>query len=190
MESDQYMLAELMNQKIEKYWMILDGATTIAIILDLQNKITLFELGEPITKVINTLKEKYSLYYSKVSQPQTSIPNENNNTSGRKYFYQLKKWRLGEATEAAQAEISPSNNPDFAVIERYLALLCDENVEVLLWWQAHSIKFLVLSLMARDYLVIQFTSVAYEQAFSIAGNTITKTQNQKLQGRHYVLKVG
>ncbi|GES80391.1 hypothetical protein GLOIN_2v1787415 [Rhizophagus clarus] len=77
--------------QIDEYWMILDGATMIATILNLQNKITLFELSEPTTKAINILKEKYSLYYSKVLQSQTSIPNENNNTSEREYFYQLKK---------------------------------------------------------------------------------------------------
>jgi len=34
MESDQYMLADSINQKIEEYWAILDDATTIATILD------------------------------------------------------------------------------------------------------------------------------------------------------------
>ena len=32
--------------------------------------------------------------------------------------------------------------------------------------------------MARDYLCIQATSVACEQLFSVAANTITKTQNR------------
>ena len=32
--------------------------------------------------------------------------------------------------------------------------------------------------MSRDYLSIQATSVACEQAFSVAGNTITKTRNR------------
>lgn len=34
--------------------------------------------------------------------------------------------------------------------------------------------------MARDYLTVQATSVASEQAFSIARNTITKTRNRLL----------
>jgi hypothetical protein len=48
----------------------------------------------------------------------------------------------------------------------------------LLWWQAHQQEFPKLSLMARDYLCIQATSVAYEQLFSVAANTITKTRNR------------
>ena len=46
--------------------------------------------------------------------------------------------------------------------------------------QAHACEFPVLSSMARDYLMIQATSVASERAFSIAGNTITKTRNRLL----------
>ena len=162
------MLADSINQKLDEYWKILDDTTTIATILDLRNKITLFELGEPTTKAIDTLKEQFFLYYIQEPRSQTSIPKENN-TSGREYFHQLKKQRLGETTETLQ-ETSPSNNPDFAEIERYLALPCDENVEVLLWWQAHSVEFPVLLLMARDYLAIQSTSVACEQGKFITYN--------------------
>ena len=52
---DQYMLANSINQKIENYWEILDDAITITLILDLWNKVSLFELGKLITKAINVL---------------------------------------------------------------------------------------------------------------------------------------
>ncbi|GBC30203.2 zinc finger BED domain-containing protein 1-like [Rhizophagus irregularis DAOM 181602=DAOM 197198] len=100
-------------------------------------------------------------------QSQAFLPS----TSSREYFRQLKKCHIGVTAETT---LPPSPSPNFAEIERYLALPCDENVEALLWWQAHSTEFPVLSLMAKDYLAIQSTSVACEQAFSVAGNTITK----------------
>lgn len=160
-EGGQYILADSINQKLGEYWKILDDTTTIATILDPRNKITLFELGEPVTKAVNTFKETFSLYYSKEPRSQSSVP-KGNKEPGREYFRQLKKRRLGE-TETLQTSTSPSNNPDFEEVERYLASPCDENVEVLLWWQAHSTEFPVLSIMARDYLAIQSTSVACEQ---------------------------
>ena len=177
-EFDQYMLASSINQKIEDYWMILDNATTISSILDPRSKISLFKPGEPTTKAINTLRSQFSFYNSQKPQSQTSLPKENT-TSSREYFRQLKKRRLGVIEETTQISASrPSPSADFTEIERYLALPCDENVEALLWWQAHSSEFPVLSIMARDYLAIQSTSVACEQAFSVAGNTITKTRNR------------
>lgn len=66
----------------------------------------------------------------------------------------------------------------------------DEETEPLLWWQAHSNGFPILSKIAQDYLTIQATSVASEQAFLIAGNTITKTHYQRQRGQVYVLKTG
>ena len=63
-------------------------------------------------------------------------------------------------------------------MDRYIALPCDENVIPLIWWQGHQKEFPVLSCIARDYLSIQATSVACEQAFSVAANTITKTRNR------------
>ncbi|GBC02424.1 hypothetical protein RclHR1_04610010 [Rhizophagus clarus] len=80
-------------------------------------------------------------------QSQASLPS----TSSREYFRQLKKCHIGVIAETT---LPPSPSPDFAEIERYLALPCDENVEALLWWQAHSTEFPVLSLMAKDYLTI------------------------------------
>lgn len=174
-ENNQYMLADSINQKIEEYWLILDDATTIAMILDPRNKTSLFKLGEPTTKAINTLREQFAFYYTQVPRSHISPPKENS-TSARDYFRILKKRRLGETAESSESAQVVSN-PD-AEIERYLALPCDENVEVLLWWQAHFAEFPVLSLIARDYLAIQSTSVACEQAFSVAGNTITKTRNR------------
>jgi len=168
------MLAASINQKIEEYWKILDDATTVATILDPRNKITLFKLGEPTTKAINTLRDQLSLYLTQRPQLQTSLPKET--SSSREYFRQLKRRRLGTTAETTQ--VPALSSPDFAEIERYLALPCDENVEALLWWRAHSAEFPILSLMARDYLAIQSTSVACEQAFSVAGNTITKTRNR------------
>ncbi|GES76749.1 zinc finger BED domain-containing protein RICESLEEPER 2-like [Rhizophagus clarus] len=88
------------------------------------------------------------------------------------------RFYFGDQTSQVDEETTQtpaSSNTDFAEIERYLALPCDENVEALLWWQAHSSEFPVLSLMAKDYLAIQSTNIACEQVFYVAGNTITKT---------------
>ncbi|GES83434.1 zinc finger BED domain-containing protein RICESLEEPER 2-like [Rhizophagus clarus] len=132
---------------------------------------TYYMLCELTTNAIAILREQFSFYLFQKPQSQASLPS----TSSREYFRQLKKCRIGVTAETT---LPPSPSPDLAEIERYLALPCDKNVEVLLWWQAHSTEFPVLSLMAKDYLAIQSTSVACEQAFSVAGNTITKVRNR------------
>ncbi|GET03141.1 zinc finger BED domain-containing protein RICESLEEPER 2-like [Rhizophagus clarus] len=77
-------------------------------------------------------------------------------------------------------EVIPSAESKKSELDYYLTILNDEKADPLLWWQAHGSEFPTLYEMARDFLTIQATSVASEQVFSIAGHTITKTQNKLL----------
>jgi len=63
-------------------------------------------------------------------------------------------------------------------MERYLAIPLEDQVDPLLWWQVRQEEFPILSQIARDYLCIQATSVASEQAFSVAGLTISPLRNR------------
>src|SRR5277367_3315765 len=54
-------------------------------------------------------------------------------------------------------------------LEKYLAILLEDHVDPLLWWQVRQEEFPILSQIAQDYLCsIQVTSMASEQAFSVA----------------------
>ena len=91
----------------------------------------------------------------------------------RQYFTQFLQGSIPQTSTS----ITPTNSSE---LDRYLALQEDEEKDPLLWWQAHVKEFPIISDMARDYLTIQATSVPSEQAFSIAGNTISKTRNRLL----------
>ncbi|CAG8782048.1 23837_t:CDS:2, partial [Gigaspora margarita] len=47
-----------------------------------------------------------------------------------------------------------------------------------IWWQGKQHEYPRLSLIVKNYLYIQATSVSSEQAFSIAGQTITASRNR------------
>ena len=72
----------------------------------------------------------------------------------------------------------PTENLEFDELNSYLNTLNDINIDPVLWWKEHQNEYPILSLIAKDYLIIQSTSVAAEQAFSVAGNTITQTRNK------------
>ncbi len=65
-------------------------------------------------------------------------------------------------------------------LDHYLVLQIDEETDPLLWWQTHAKEYSIISNMAQDYLTIQAISVTLEQAFSVAGNIISKTRNRLL----------
>lgn len=102
--------------------------------------------------------------------PEVTIQNVENST--KDYFRMLKRRRTND--QSSQNTTIQINNE----LERYLALDCNENIPYLLWWKAHSMEFPLLSQMAMDYLAIQATSVASEQTFSVASNTLTKVRNR------------
>ncbi|XP_026451840.1 zinc finger BED domain-containing protein RICESLEEPER 2-like [Papaver somniferum] len=61
-------------------------------------------------------------------------------------------------------------------LERYLLDDCEASTrefDILAWWQANSIKYKVLSLMAKDILAIPVASVASESAFSTGKRILT-----------------
>ena len=70
------------------------------------------------------------------------------------------------------------DNLDFNEINNYLNTQNDTTINPLLWWQDHQSEYPILSLIVKDYLIIQATSVPSEQAFSVAGNTMTQTRNR------------
>ena len=103
--------------------------------------------------------------------PHTNY-NEVRPSATRQFFWQLATQNNNIENQAPL----PSSTAD--ELDNYLQSLPDENVEPLIWWKAHQKEYPILSMVARDYLSIQATSVACEQAFSTAGHTISKTRNR------------
>jgi hypothetical protein len=169
----QHEIATLIYQKIEEYWMLMDRPSVVSAILDPRNKLSIFTdqsiARENIQSIYETYKERSSSFTDnqKVCTPKST----------RRYFAQL---RRGVNRTALANELDSTSTMESSELDRYLELPIDEEIDPLLWWQAHSSEFPIVSDMARDFLTIQATSVASEQAFSVAGNTITKTRNRLL----------
>ena len=170
----QCELASKILQKIEQYWNVVDSSTLVATVLDPRIKLTLFAEGEESTNAVNVVRNLLPEYNGSPSSMISSVINEEK-INTREYFHQLKRRRLAIPNSSTGRTRS---SEIYEELDRYLALPCDDYVEPLLWWQAHFREFPALGAMARDYLSIQATSVACEQAFSVASNTITRTRNR------------
>jgi hypothetical protein len=169
----QSEMAASIFQKIEEYWKIMNHSSIASAILDPRTKLSIFteEKRQSACEHIKAIFETYREISSNTSSPMKRM--STSSASSRQYFTQLLQSAIPQASTSAMSE-------NASELDRYLALQADSETDPLLWWQAHTKEYPTVSEMARDYLTIQATSVPSEQAFSVAGNTISKTRNRLL----------
>ncbi|GKD13243.1 zinc finger BED domain-containing protein RICESLEEPER 2, partial [Tanacetum coccineum] len=61
--------------------------------------------------------------------------------------------------------------------EPLLELDDEEDFDILLWWKLNSPRFLIISNMAKDILLIQISTIAFESAFSTSGRVLDPYKN-------------
>ena len=89
----QNELALKILQKIEQYWNVVDSSTLVATVLDPRIKLTLFAEGEESTNAINAVRNLLP-EYNMSPLPITSPVINEEKTSTREYFHQLKRRQL------------------------------------------------------------------------------------------------
>ena len=101
-------------------------------------------------------------------------PNPNINicqsVDGRKYV-----WRKYFAKHQIAKKSEPSNYKlelDYYLEEPTLHDSYEE-FDILVWWKANGLKYLILQMIARDFLAISISTIASEFSFSIVGQFVT-----------------
>jgi hypothetical protein len=171
----QRIVADAIYQKLRNYWPIMSEASQISSLLDPRVKFSAFE--DEVERV-NAKNSVLNLTeYSSLSSPlPAEITTGDDIIETRNFFRNLRNntvtLNLSENTNTSASRTLKNE------MERYLAIPLEDHVDPLLWWQVRQEEFPILSRVARDYLCIQATSVASEQAFSIAGQTISSLRNR------------
>jgi hypothetical protein len=175
-EFTQRDVAASISQKIGEYWDIMDNSSITSAILDPRIKLSIFseEKSRSACIQIKTIFETYQENSFNISSSPIRTSTTTMNSS-RQYFTQLRQGGISQTPT-----FTIFSTPAVSELDRYLSLEINEETDPLLWWQAHAKEYPIVSKMARDYLSIQATSVPSEQAFSVAGNTISKTRNRLL----------
>lgn len=167
-QSNQHDIVDSIYNKLEIYWnRHLSDSSSVSAILDPRYKTTTFNDLSEHNECIDHLKTLFSSY-TNTHIITNRTTNEETIQSSRNYFLNMINQQVHSFEE----------NLEFDEIDSYLNTSNDINTDPLLWWKEHQYEYPTLSLIAKDYLCIQATSVAAEQAFSVAGNTITPTRNK------------
>jgi hypothetical protein len=164
----QNTMANAIYNKLEFYWnRHLSESSAISAILDPRYKLSTFVDLQERNNYINHLKTLFSSYMSNFNITPNRI-NRNTLQDSRNYFLNM----------INNDQNSFVDNLDCDEINNYLNTPNEMDTDPLLWWKVHQQEYPILSSIAKDYLIIQATSVPSEQAFSIAGNMISQTRNQ------------
>ena len=111
--------------------MLMDRPSVASAILDPRNKLSVFTNPLIARENIQTIYETYKKHTSLFEDSQKACTPR----STRQYFAQLRRG-------ASRAELSNAFNPPSTMksseLDHYFELPIDEEIDPLLWWQAHS----------------------------------------------------
>ncbi|KAL7090882.1 hypothetical protein ACP275_12G069900 [Erythranthe tilingii] len=187
------LMALEMHKKIKKYWKSLDKLNFLvysATVLDPRYKLRfvrfcfnqVYENDTTSTSVMEEQVKKMLIhlyeYYQNCSPCQNSqsgaaissqapievMDTDDDFESGNSLAFQFAKQMEKDACVQSKSELT-----------RYLEENCENNVEsfdLLRWWKENSIRFPILSQLARDVLAIPVSTVASESAFSTSGRIL------------------
>ncbi|KAH9684569.1 hypothetical protein KPL70_013593 [Citrus sinensis] len=187
-------MATSMKNKYDKYWGSIDSLNNlllISVILDPRYKLkyvtfyfedifVIDEVGKKSEEVKNLLIRLYD-YYKDLDTKidgcgSSSGVSKSSIVDSRKFDK-----KMGFSKLSSVAKFRQRIGKDDCVemkneVKRYLLEPCehvdDDDFEILTWWKMNSIKYRVLSHIAKDVFAIPISTVASESAFSTRGRII------------------
>ncbi|GJX97803.1 zinc finger BED domain-containing protein RICESLEEPER 2-like protein [Tanacetum coccineum] len=166
---------------------------SVAAVLDLMCKMTIAKFTFPrmysgdelryIKKVKDALSELYEEYVSEYYSSGEQSGETNVGSTSTNVTIQASSSGWFEFNEFVKK--NESVQPQKSELDNYLeegVYICDDNskgFDVLTWWRSNSLRYRILSRMARDILAIPITTVASEATFS-AGSRVIDTYRASL----------
>ncbi|XP_022728910.1 zinc finger BED domain-containing protein RICESLEEPER 2-like [Durio zibethinus] len=177
-----------MKSKFDKYWGECNLLMSIAAILDPRCKMRVIEFCFPrmypdreakenIAKVRDALYEIYDEYareYQFGNEHSAETQVHDNGISGMNIEASSSGW-FEFANYVKSVETAQPQQSDLDVYLAEGCFICEGDstkFHALEWWKASTLKYRILSKMARDILAIPITTVASEATFSAGGRVI------------------
>jgi hypothetical protein len=182
-----------MKLKFLKYWQNIPLLYSFAFVLDPRAKMRGFH--NVLQILSQTISFDYSNYYNEVrtelyklyNKYETkfgSVRGQRNQaaaSTGKKFAAWGKIYGAPTAPPSSSTPLSstPSSAPAIAVVSELASYLysdtvtCfDDEFNLMNWWHEHKLTFPILSIMARDIMVVPVSTVSSESCFSLTGRVI------------------
>ncbi|KAA1095215.1 hypothetical protein PGT21_050224 [Puccinia graminis f. sp. tritici] len=199
-----------MEQKFNKYWEVMKDFAEIAVVFDPRYKIDIIEFNlsvkhnsdqAAISCEMGEIKKKIYSWYNQISSqaktqnestksistPSQSQPSaqeevpEDIDEAHFKKFLAGKKSNMGVASSTAELDL---------YLQEATLDTNSKPFDVLKWWSINSLRFPVLSTLARQILTAPMTSIASESAFSTGGRILSDYRSRLSPGTLEALVCG
>jgi hypothetical protein len=178
-------MALAMNEKFQKYWQQSNIALAVACFLDPRYKKKLIEYymrkfyGDEyqveLDNFVSVMKKLYQFYASSVSvtsKKKTTGPSIASDILMGDVDKDLENFLYSESEHG----VTESNELDKYTTESPVKIVGE--FDILAWWKNKREDYPVLSLIVRDVMAIQVSTVASESAFSAAGRVLDPYRNR------------
>ncbi|GJZ25569.1 zinc finger BED domain-containing protein RICESLEEPER 2 [Tanacetum coccineum] len=121
------------------------------------------------------LKDLFDIYFNKYGSKDvstTSAPSSSSMSSNTSIFHTLRQ----ESVKRSRSDNTGTNEfGRYTGTDWIISMEQEEfnNFDILSWWKGRQSQFPVLSIMARDLLSVQASTVASESAFSLSGRVLS-----------------
>ncbi|TVU42204.1 hypothetical protein EJB05_08597, partial [Eragrostis curvula] len=181
-----------MQDKFDKYWDCnFNTVLVLSTVLDPTKKMDFLSFFyEKVCKYMNDIDtcvsmakdwlQKYFEAYEKAVRGNYGNPMPSANDVQRSVGSPVLGKRKMEEEFARYRSIRKGRYIPDSELDAYLKedfVRADENYEILSWWKTNANKYPVLSMMARDFLAIPFSTVSSESAFSLGGRLLGDTRS-------------
>ncbi|KAK4394182.1 Zinc finger BED domain-containing protein RICESLEEPER 1 [Sesamum angolense] len=164
-------MVERMKIKFDKYWGETNLLMSIATVLDLRCKMKALEFCFP------------KLYSSEKVEREISFVRKSLHELYSEYALTYNDKGESRQMQGGSSQVQ-SVQPQKSELDMYLEESCysfkkdnkiEKEFDVSEWWRVNSVKYKILSFMARDILAIPITTVASEATFSAEVESLTST---------------
>ncbi|KAA1094575.1 hypothetical protein PGT21_050217 [Puccinia graminis f. sp. tritici] len=182
------LVSHSMTDKFDKYWDKMERFASLAIVLDPRYKLDFHrfhfvkevKLSNSTTEAeISKIKDLLYEYYSSYAPAPTQSSSSTDVIGGHDDEDEDKEFKSFMAiTKGTTNTASPTAELTLYLQEPIVDIEHKNDIDILDWWRANSIRFPHLSEFARSVLMAPMTSVASESAFSTGGRVLDDYRKQ------------
>lgn len=185
---DIYLIASILDPTIKHYGMQSLLRSYYDFINDPNVTEPLCDIDYTSTTCLEYLKEMYQLYRQEYAPQSVGTSSQQRAGDRKGKSSSLTAAQIALQNSKRQRCVDASNELEQYLDEPQFAADDEDRFDILEWWRVNTVRFPILSMVARDILSVPITTVASESAFSTA-KRVCDSHRGKLKCKNITIQI-